>query len=51
MGFQIGVRRIFIGYYLMQHWMLIPGRIICYDLRESKVGNLYDELGTRILSR
>jgi hypothetical protein len=50
MGFQIGVRRTFIGHYLLQHWVLISGRILCYDLRESKVGNLYDNLGTRILS-
>jgi hypothetical protein len=29
--------------------VLISGRILCYDLRESKVGNLYDNLGNRIL--
>jgi len=50
MGFQIWVRRIFIGHYLVQHWVLIFGWILCYDLRESKVGNLHDNLGTRILS-
>jgi len=34
----------------MQQWVLISGRILCYDLRENNVGNLYDKLGTRILS-
>jgi len=50
MGFHIGVRRIFIGHYLVQHWVLISEQILCYDLREGKVRSLYDNLGTRILS-
>jgi hypothetical protein len=50
MEFQIWVRRIFIGHYLVQQWVLIFGWILCYDLRESKIGNLHDNLGTRILS-
>jgi len=50
MEYHIEVRRIFIGLYLVQLCVLISGRILCYDLRESKVRSLYNNLGARILS-